>query len=98
MIPVVRVTAGDRVMNVNATELGWRPDYAVTAKSAYQIGRDGGFLENTGKRFTSGKGVPLHGESGCQDVQGEVGSLGATLPRRPEKRYHRLRGWQVRRA
>jgi vancomycin resistance protein YoaR len=58
-IPVVRVTAGESATNVNATELGWRPDYILTTNNAYQIGRDGNLFENTSKRFSGGKNVPL---------------------------------------
>jgi vancomycin resistance protein YoaR len=58
-VPVIRVRAGDQVMNLNATELGWRPDYAATAKNAFQIGREGAPLENLGKRFGGDKTVSL---------------------------------------
>ena len=57
--PVIRVTAGQQSTNVNATELGWRADYAATAAAAYQIGRAGNLLENFQKRFAGDKAVSL---------------------------------------
>ena len=57
--PVVRVTAGQQSVNVNATELGWRADYSATAQAAYNVGREGNLFENITKRFASSKAVPL---------------------------------------
>lgn len=57
--PVVRVTAGQQSTNVNASELGWRADYAATAQAAYSVGRDGNLFESIGRRFEGGKAVPL---------------------------------------
>ncbi len=73
--PVVRVTAGQQSTNVNATELGWRADYAVTAQAAYTIGRDGDLIENIGKRFAGEKTVPLTAKVDPKTFQNRLETL-----------------------
>ena len=51
--PTINVAAGEKSLQVSASELGWQPDATATAKAALQVGRDGNMLENFGKRFSS---------------------------------------------
>ncbi len=74
-VPVVRVKAGDRTLNLNATELGWHPDFAATSQIAYQIGRDGNVLENFGRRFTGNKSLPLSVKVDAKTFRNRLESL-----------------------
>lgn len=73
--PVVRVTAGQQITNVNAAELGWRADYAATAQAAYSVGRDGNLSENIAKRFAGGKAAPLTAKVDPKTFQSRLETL-----------------------
>jgi vancomycin resistance protein YoaR len=74
-VPVVAVQAGDQTMRVQAAELGWRLDFDGMAQSAFQIGRDGEFLDNLAKRFGGDKNVPLAAKVDPKTFRNRLSSL-----------------------
>lgn len=72
--PTITVKAGDKSLAVSANELGWKPDAETTAKAAFEVGRNGGALENLGKRFSS-INLPLSAQVDAAQFQARVKAL-----------------------
>ena len=72
--PTIKVMAGNKSLKVSAPELGWSPDAAATAKAALQIGRNGGMLENLGKRFSSAD-LPLIAQVNAVQFQSRLSEI-----------------------
>ncbi len=83
-IPVVAVRAGDQTMRLQATELGWRIDYDNMVASAFQIGRNGDFFENLGKRFGGDKNLTLLAKVDPKTFRNRLSSLAAPFAVSPK--------------
>lgn len=84
--PVLSVTAGDRTIQVAASELGWQPDPEATVRAALSVGRSGGLARRLSDRFEAlrhGVALPLKVKVDRSTLTSRLEALAKSVERPP---------------